>query len=88
MYNSQAKQNTSKNLIILKSLQSYFSRIGLDYFGFVDYGFVGYGLNPLTHLPPSSWWGRSSLLPFVDRWLDFFAKEKPCTYVQGLIKPI
>ncbi|KZR82894.1 hypothetical protein PMIT1342_00545 [Prochlorococcus marinus str. MIT 1342] len=59
MYNSQAKQNTSKKLIILKSLQSYFSRIGFDYFGFVDYGFVGYGLNPLTHLPPSSWWGRS-----------------------------
>jgi len=44
MYNSQAKQNTSKKHIILKSPQSYFSRIGLSSFGFVEYGFVGYGL--------------------------------------------
>ena len=27
--------------------------------------------------PPSSyWWGSSFLFPFVDRWLDIFAKEK------------
>ena len=87
MYNSQAKQNTSKKLIILKSPQSYLSRIGLDYFAFVDFGFVGYGLNPLpTCLLLLG--GGIALLPFVDRWLDFFAKEKPCTCVQGLIEPI
>ncbi|ABM77763.1 hypothetical protein [Prochlorococcus marinus] len=76
MYNSQAKQNTSKKHIILKSPQSHFSRIGLDSFGFVDW---------LWLTPPSL------LLLIgggVDRRLDIFAKEKPCTYVQGLIEPI
>ena len=86
MYNSQAKQNTSKKHIILKSPQSYFSRIGLDSFGFVDYGFVGYGLTPPSL--PLLIGGGVALFPFVDRWLDIFAKEKPCTYVQGLIEPI
>ncbi|KZR68071.1 hypothetical protein PMIT1303_00095 [Prochlorococcus sp. MIT 1303] len=61
MYNSQAKQNTSKKHIILKSPQSYLSRIG-DSFGFVNYGFVGYGLPP-TFPPSSYWWGRS-FVPF------------------------
>ena len=82
MYNSQAKQNTSKKHIIFKSPQSYFSRIGLDSFGFVDW---------LWLTPPSLLLligGGVALFPFVDRWLDIFAKEKPCTYVQGLIEPI
>ena len=82
MYNSQAKQNTSKKRIILKSPQSYFSRIGLDSFGFVDW---------LWLTPPALLLligGGVALFPFVDRWLDIFAKEKPCTYVQGLIEPI
>ena len=82
MYNSQAKLNTSKKHIIFKSPQAYFSRIGLDSFGFVDW----------LWLTPSSLLlligGGVALFPFVDRWLDIFAKEKPCTYVQGLIEPI
>lgn len=86
MYNSQAKQNTSKKHIILKSPQSYFSRIGLDSFGFVEYGFVGLCLTPPSLLLLIG--GGVALFPFVDRWLDIFAKEKPCTYVQGLIEPI
>ena len=56
-------------------------------FGFVEYGCVGYMAYPPTSLLLLIG-GGVALLPFVDRWLDIFAKEKPCTYVQGLIEPI
>ena len=47
---------------------------------------IGYGFTPPSLLLLIG--GGVALFPFVDRWLDIFAKEKPCTYVQGLIEPI